>query len=246
VNDEPKLYAELASWWPLLSTPADHVEEAELYRRLLVESAVPPPRTVLELGAGGGNNASHLKRHFAMTLVDRSPAMLTVSRGLNPECEHVEGDMRSIRLGRQFDAVFVHDAIMYATTAGDLRQTVETAFVHCRPGGTALFCPDCTRETFRAGKRAGGHDGPGRSLRYFEVTCDPDPGDSTYECVYAYLMREAGRPPEVVHDLHLLGLFAREEWLTILAGAGFQARALTVERGDAEPAGCELFLGVRP
>src|SRR3972149_1508073 len=62
------------------------------------------PHTVLELGSGGGNNASHMKAHFKLTLVDRSPAMLAVSRALNPECEHLEGDMRTLRLGRGFDA----------------------------------------------------------------------------------------------------------------------------------------------
>ena len=32
-----------------------------------------------------------------------------MSRSINPECEHVQGDMRTLRLGREFDAVFVHD-----------------------------------------------------------------------------------------------------------------------------------------
>jgi hypothetical protein len=37
--------------------------------------------------------------------------MLEVSRRLNPDCEHPPGDIRSVRLGRTFDVVFVHDAI---------------------------------------------------------------------------------------------------------------------------------------
>jgi hypothetical protein len=46
-----------------------------------------------------------------MTLVEPSVGMLAVSRALNPDLEHVQGDMRTVRLGRHFDAVFVHDAI---------------------------------------------------------------------------------------------------------------------------------------
>ncbi|MHC4615594.1 MAG: class I SAM-dependent methyltransferase, partial [Planctomycetota bacterium] len=57
---------------------------------------------VLELGSGGGNNASHLKKWFDMTLVDLSPHMLEVSRALNPECSHQQGDMRTVRLGTLF------------------------------------------------------------------------------------------------------------------------------------------------
>ncbi len=60
--------------------------------------------------------------------------MLAVSLRLNPECESVEGDMRTVRLGRQFDCVFIHDAIVYMTTGADLRRAIQTAFVHCEPG----------------------------------------------------------------------------------------------------------------
>src|SRR4029453_5363975 len=126
VDETPRLYRELAEWWPVLPAPHEDPEEAEDYRRLLVESSGGEAREVLELGSGGGNNASHLKAHFGLTLVDRSQQMLAVSRRLNPECEHVEGDMRSVRLGRTFDAVFVHDAIAYMTTEDDLRAVFAT------------------------------------------------------------------------------------------------------------------------
>ena len=36
-----------------------------------------------------------------------------------------------------FDAVFVHDAVVYMTTEADLALAIKTAFVHCRPGGIA-------------------------------------------------------------------------------------------------------------
>ncbi len=57
----PKLYAEFASWWPLLSSPDDYIEEAAFYQRELVGACEHTPHTLLELGSGGGNNASHLK-----------------------------------------------------------------------------------------------------------------------------------------------------------------------------------------
>jgi ubiquinone/menaquinone biosynthesis C-methylase UbiE len=143
----PRMYDELAGWWPLLSAPAVYAEEAEIYRRLLAEAGDRPPVTVLELGSGGGNNASHLKAHLQLTLVDLSEGMLEVSRELNPECEHVKGDMRTVRLGRVFDAVFVHDAVAYMTSEDDLRLVMATAFAHCRHGGAAMFDPDDLGET---------------------------------------------------------------------------------------------------
>ena len=145
-----KLYWELATWWPLLSPPEDYADEAEFFWRVLSEVGLPSSPSLLELGCGGGSNAFYLKNHFAqMTLTDMSPHMLAVSRALNPDCEHLEGDMRTLWLGRVFDVVFIHDAIEYMTTPQDLRQAMETAFAHCKAGGVALFVPDHVRETFQ-------------------------------------------------------------------------------------------------
>jgi len=242
----PRLYGELADWFHLLTAPADYAEEAETYRRLLAEACPQPIRSVLELGSGGGNNASHLKAHFKMTLVDCSPAILDVSRALNPECEHIEGDMRTVRLGRLFDAVFVHDAVTYMTSEEDLWAAMETAFVHCRPGGAALFAPDYVRENFRESTDCGGHDGDGRGLRYLEWTWDPDPADNTYTVDYAYLLRDRDGSVRVEHDRHIEGLFGRDTWLRLLAEAGFVPRVVPFEHSELEPGSHELFVAVRP
>ena len=138
-----RLYRELAEWWPLLDDPAEYAEEAGVYGDLLAVACDAPIESLLELGCGCGNSASHLKRRFRrLLLTDVSPDMLAVSRALNPECEHRLGDMRTLRLGRTFDAVFVHDAVCYMTTESDLRSAMETAWVHCRSGGAVLFAPD--------------------------------------------------------------------------------------------------------
>ncbi|GAG05735.1 unnamed protein product, partial [marine sediment metagenome] len=110
--EAPKLYSELAEWFHLLTAPDDYAEEAEFYRQVIGTTSEQKPQTMLELGSGGGNNASHLKHHFQITLVDLSDPMLEISRKLNPECEHIQGDMRTVRLDRLFDVVFIHDAIV--------------------------------------------------------------------------------------------------------------------------------------
>ena len=241
----PKLYHELASWWPLLSAPGDYAEEAGIYQHALVDACAAPPQSLLELGSGGGNNASHLKARFEMTLVDRSSEMLAVSRAINPDCEHVQGDMRSVRLGRTFDAVFIHDAIGYITTASDLRQTIETAFIHCKPGGAALFAPDHVSESFRPSTDHGGHDGADRGLRYLEWSWDPDPADTTFLVDYAYLLRSPDGSVRVEHDRHIQGLFPRAYWLDLLSEVGFEARILPFEHTELEPGECELFIAKR-
>ena len=241
---EPRLYGELADWFHLLTAPEDYAGEAEFYRKVLVDSCDEPPRRLLELGSGGGNNAAHLKRHFELTLVDRSAQMLELSRSLNPECRHLVGDMRDVRLGEEFDAVFVHDAVAYITSEDDLSATVETAAAHLRPGGVVLLVPDFVRERFEPHTHHGGHDGGERSLRYLEWAYDPDPSDTTYVSDFAYLLRDA-EGVRCVQDRHVCGLFSSAIWLELLERAGLEARRL-VAPPDEEPAGAELFVGTKP
>jgi SAM-dependent methyltransferase len=242
----PRFYAELATWWPLFSAPEDYAEEAAFYERRLLEACEGPARTLLELGSGGGNNASHLKARFELTLVDLSPGMLEVSRALNPACEHAVGDMRSVRLGRQFDCVLIHDAICFMATHADLRAALETAFVHCRPGGAALFAPDHVRETFQPRTEHGGHDGGGRGLRYLEWSWDPDPADSSCVVHYAFLLRQRDDTVRVELDRYLEGLFPRAEWLRLLAEVGFEAKCVPCGHSELEPGSYEVFVARRP
>ncbi|MBM3734957.1 MAG: class I SAM-dependent methyltransferase [Acidobacteria bacterium] len=240
-----KLYDSLAGWWPLLSPPADYEEEAAAYASHLAANGNAPAATLLELGSGGGNNASFLKERFRMTLVDLSPGMLAHSQKLNPECEHHLGDMRTVRLNRMFDRVFIHDAIAYMATLDDLRLAIQTAFVHCRPGGAALFAPDFVRETFRSETSHGGTDGPDRSLRYLEWCWDPDPSDSTYIADYAWVMRQADGSVQVEHDRHVEGLFSRADWIRLLRQTGFDPVPAVFEHSEVDYP-LDLFIGVRP
>jgi SAM-dependent methyltransferase len=234
-----RLYADLAEWWPLLSPPSEYVEEAADLLPRLGKSPTSSP-TLLELGSGGGSLAFHLKRHFRLTLTDLSPGMLAVSEAINPECEHLLGDMRSLRLGRTFDVVLVHDAIMYATTPAEVQATLHTAALHCRPEGVVAVLPDHTHETFVAETDHGGHDAPdGRGLRYLEWSWDPDPNDHTFVVDYAFLLRAKDGTVTATHDRHIEGLFTRTQWLQWFTEAGIPAH------GSPDPFGREVFIASR-
>lgn len=241
-------YGTLADWWPLISPVEDYGDEAAYFLSLLADDDRPPgpKRSVLELGSGGGNNAHFLAASFDLTLVDRSEAMLAVSRRLNPTAEHVCGDMRTIRLGRGFDVVFVHDAIDYMTTEHDLRAALETAHVHLKPGGTALVVPDHTAETFEFGTDAGGCDGDdGRAIRYLEWSSPPAPGDRVVTIEYAFVLRHPDGRVELAHETHHTGLFSRATWLRLLAEVGLDATIIE-ETTDEDRTPRDVFLAKRP
>lgn len=221
------IYSDLADWWPMISPPREYTQEAA-YLTIVLSQATPSSPgariSVLDLGSGGGHVAVHLKQAFAMTLVDISDQMLAVSRRLNPECEHYAGDMRSIQLGRRFDAVLVHDAIDYIIGAADLRRVIDTAAAHCKPGGIAIFVPDYVKDTFAelTGGGGGGVDETGRTASFVERTWDPDPADDWVRTDYEFTLHTPGGPPKVVRESHRLSAFSRDTWHRLLAEANLR------------------------
>ena len=227
------LYSTLTDWYWLVDPVGDHLEEAESYERALLSAIDGPAATLLELGAGAGNNAFYMKRRFRCTLADLSPQMQALSLAQNPDCEHVLGDMRDLRLGLTFDAVFVHDAVAYMTTKEDVLAVARTAFEHTRPDGAALFAPDYVREAFHeTSSLIEGQDGA-RALRGIEWAWDPDPGDTTYAVEYMFLLRDGDRVTSI-HDRHVEGLFSEREWHGVLAAAGFEVKTISRDIPDAQ------------
>ena len=192
-----RMYNDLAYLWPIISPPEDYAEEAGCWRRAIRETLDEGRHHVLELGVGGGHNLSHLTADFQATAVDVSPRMLEISRTLNPDVEHHLGDMRTVRLGRTFDAVLIHDAVSYMLTEDDLRATFATARAHLRVGGLLLTTPDLVRDTFQDGKVL---SWPGRpsddpsvpQVDLEEHLSDPDPTDTTIESLFVYTIVEDG------------------------------------------------------
>lgn len=165
--------------------------------------------------------------------------MLALSRELNPECEHVPGDMRSLRLDRTFDTVLVHDAVAYMTTEDDVLAAATTAFVHTRPGGAAIVAPDQLRDTFRESTEVIEGEDAERAVRCLAWTWDPNPQDASYTVEYAFLLRE-GMTMTAAHDRHVEGLFLEGTWHRLLASAGFQVE--TIERPIGHDETDRIFL----
>jgi hypothetical protein len=146
--------------------------------------------------------------------------------------------MRTLRLGREFDAVLVHDAANYLLTVEDLRAAVATAREHCREGGVVVFIPDETEESFMENTVHGGSDDGQRGIRYLEWTHDPDPCDCTYVLDFTYLVRGLGGEVNTHYDRHTCGMHPRDTWRDALAAAGFTpSTAFT-------PWGKEAFIGL--
>lgn len=222
-----RLYNDLAWLWPLMSPPEEYADEAELWRIVLREKLGQGRHEILELGVGGGHNLSHLVDGFSATAVDASENMLAHSMRLNPRVKHLVGDMRTIRLGRTFAAVLIHDAISHMLTQDDLAAAFATAAAHLEPGGILITTPDHYRETFSSPQvECVTHTRGDTQLTYTHYAHAPGPDDTSVENIIVYFIREQGRL-RIEHDRLITGLFPRETWARLMAGAGFAFEELS-------------------
>ncbi len=220
-----RLYTDLAAWWPLLSPPQDYDEEAVGLLMAAQEALGRAPASWLELGSGAGHLACHLPSAIEVVLVDQAEPMLAVSRSLNPDREHLCGDLRSLRLPRRFDVVLIHDAVMYLADRDALARALETAAAHLEPGGVAIFVPDCTKETFEEGVAVCGVDRGERGARLLEWRHGLD--GERFVVDFSVMLR-TGNEVEAVHERHTMGVYALTTWTAAIEAAG-----LTVVGGDA-------------
>lgn len=216
-----RLYTDLAHLWPLLSPPEDHEDNAALALRLATQVLGRTPGSLLELGSGGGGLATHLPADMDVVLNDLSEPMLEVSRALNPDRLHVQGDMRDLALERRFDLLLLGDGVMYLRSPDDVLATLRVAAAHLDDGGALLVRPDAVVETFSEGSLVGGfEDHEGRAVQLLEW--HHSPGCHGYRVDFALLIRAPDGEVECIHEQHRMGLFDRQTWWALIREAGFE------------------------
>jgi cyclopropane fatty-acyl-phospholipid synthase-like methyltransferase len=105
-------YDSIAEVWQR-SRAGDAFRERGLLDRLV--APLPPGARILDLGCGGGEP---IARYLAtlgydLTGVDLSPRLLALARQAVPGGRFVQGDMRTIHLDQQFDAIVAWDSVFH-------------------------------------------------------------------------------------------------------------------------------------
>lgn len=237
-----RLYKDLAWLWPLWEDVKVYRRESEQFARLIRKHSRIKVHCLLDIGCGGGKNDFYLKKHFAVTGIDKSNAMLANAKKLNPECEYLRRDMRNFNLRRRFDSVFINDAIIYMTNRTDLLKAFQMAFKHLRAGGVMISYPDRCKERFKQNEttvwtaKRGDMD-----LTFIENNYDPDPKDETFETTFVYLIRKKGKL-RVEQDFHQCGLFSVYMWRRLLKKTGFEV----IEEKHEDSGDVPVFVCVKP
>ena len=125
----------------------DYQAECDLIERLFKTYGDGQIKTVLDLGCGTGNHALPLSiKGFEVIGVDRSESMLAQARKKATRSSPAErdafyqADIRSMDLGRRFDAVLMMFAVLgYQLENAEIMEVFRAARRHLNPGGLLLF-----------------------------------------------------------------------------------------------------------
>lgn len=158
-----------SKYYNLLYKDKDYAGEAQFVHELL-QTYSPETKTILDLGCGTGRHDFLLaEKGYAITGVDRSEEMLVMANKqvetkiqaktkTKTETENasafgstsdsmlnlsfIQGDIRTVHIGEQFDAVIsLFHVMSYQTSNEDLKAAFSTVKRHLKPGGIFIF--DC-------------------------------------------------------------------------------------------------------
>jgi len=159
------VFGTYSKYYNLLYKDKDYVGEAQFIHSL-IQSYSPSVKTVLDLGCGTGKHDVLLaEKGYTITGVDRSEEMLVIAhkqietkiKTSTEAANHsmlgsaatqllnltfIQGDIRTLNIGKRFDAVIsLFDVMSYQTTNRDLRAAFDRVKAHLNPGGIFIF--DC-------------------------------------------------------------------------------------------------------
>ena len=142
------VFQRYSAYYDLLYRDKDYAAEAAYVLRML-HSSVPTARTLLEFGSGTGRHGRLLAdQRFDVFGVERSEMMAAAAKQSSGETKFtrggkfdcIQGDIRTVNLGRTFDAVLsLFHVVSYQTSNSDLLHTFNSAARHLKPGGVFLF-----------------------------------------------------------------------------------------------------------
>jgi SAM-dependent methyltransferase len=134
-----------SQYYDLFYQDKDYSAEADYVCSLLQRYSLLDPRSILELGSGTGIHAELMgRRGYSVHGVEVSATMLAVAKRRELICDDAvqffQGDARSYRAGRRFDAVLsLFHVLSYQVSSEDIQGLLATAAAHLNVGGVFVF-----------------------------------------------------------------------------------------------------------
>lgn len=233
------MFTKSAAFYDAIYSFKDYAGEAQKLHTLIQERLRSGGNTLLDVACGTGVHSTYLTVNYAVEGLDLDENLLAIARSRLPDIPLHHADMRSFELGKQFDVIVcLFSSIGYIQTVDNLNLSLRQFAQHTRPGGLVIVEP-----WFEPGFMRDRHT----SIR---VVDEPDLkiARTTYTRIqdqrsfmeFQYLV---ATPDGIEHftEMHVMGLFTRDEYLTAFTNAG-----LDVSHDPEGLDGRGLYIGLKP
>ena len=198
-------------------------ESAELDR--LIKNSCPTARTLLDVACGTGAHLVELRRWYELEGADISPAMLTVARGRLPDIPLHQADMRTLDLGKTFDAVIcLFSSIAYITDPAEMRTAVARLAAHVAQGGVLILDGWVRPDEWHDGYRPEPEIARDEQTMVVRLAASRREGNIT-ELDMHHLVQTADGVEYFVES-HRLALTPTEDYVSTVASAGLTATVI--------------------
>ncbi len=234
------LHNQLAKYYDRVYSYRDYLDEAVRIQNLIIKYLESGGNSLLDVACGTGLHLKHLKDDFACTGVDISKSMLKIARKNAKGVTFKEADMKSLRLGKEFDVIVcLLSSIGYVKTAASLEKTIRNFSKHLKNGGLALIEPSHANSAYVKGEpRLTTYDGKDAKIARINYT---NFRQATAVLNMHILIAERGKDAKYFVDKHELGLFGINSTLRIMKAAGLKSKYLK----NGLMTGRELFVGIK-
>jgi len=234
------LHNKLAKYYDRVYSFRDYLDEAVRLQNLIIKYLESGGNSLLDVACGTGLHLKHLKDDFSCTGVDISKSMLRIARKNAKGVTFKEADMKTLRLGKQFDVIVcLLSSIGYVKTPASLEKTIWNFSKHLKKGGLALIEPSHAKSVYVIGEpRITTYDWRDAKIARVNVT---KIRQATAVLTMHILIAERGKDAKYFVDRHELGLFGINSTLRIMKAAGLKSKYL---KNGLMP-GRELFVGIK-
>lgn len=202
----------------------DYLAESVELRRIIEESS-PGAKTLLDVACGTGAHLAELRQWYEVEGADLSPAMLAVARDRLPGIQLHEADMRTLDLGRTFDAVIcLFSSIGYVTDPAAMRSAVARLAAHVAPGGVLVLDGWVRPDDWREGARREPDIAQDDEALVVRLSFARREGNITNLDMH-HLVQTAEGVDYFVEN-HRLALTPTEDYVSAVEGAGLAARVI--------------------
>lgn len=185
----------------------------------LIQARAPGAASLLDVACGTGGHLAHLRRWYDVVGVDLDPGMLDMARRRLPDLEFIEGDMRSFRLDRKFDAVScLFSSIGYMRSSHELDEAVATMVWHLQPGGVFIMDGWVRPDAWLVDSPVHVETASNETLTVARMSRSRREGNKTFVDMHHMIGSRAGI--EYVVDRHELTLFEPGEYEESLRRVG--------------------------